>query len=245
MRGLTRRIMAGFSLPALQGAVAWLWLLAAVGGVMAITGSVLSLAITRHIATQTRQAAEAELSDAEAAATRARAAAAQARQELADARAHDHAGAQRDAETARRLARLYQPFALNDRQEARLVARCRDAAGARYDASADGGDSQSFEFLQHLRPLLRRAGWVEVDWTGDAAALTQPPHAELGDTAAPAVILLTHAGAATALLDSARALRAALLDAGVLAIQQTADWDATGHALRADVLHLVVSRRAS
>ncbi len=241
--------MSGFSLPALQGAVAWLWLLAALGGAMAVTGSLLSLVVTRHIAVQTRRVAETQLSEAQAAAARARAAAAQARQELADTRARDQAGALHDAEAARRLARLYQPFALNDRQEAHLVARCRDAAGARYDASADGGDSQSFEFLQRLRPLLARAGWVEVDWTGDAAAHTDPPHAALGDTAAPAVILLTHTGASTSLLDAARTLRTALLDSGVLATLQSADWDASdpspGHALRADVVHLVVSRRAS
>ena len=244
--------MSGFSLPVLQGAVAWLWLLAALGAAMAITGSMLSLAITRHIAVQTRRAAEIQLSEAQAAAARARAAAAQARQALADAKARDQAGMLRDAEVARRLARLYQPFALSDRQEAGLVARCLPATGTRFDASADGGDSQSFEFLQRLRPLLDRAGWVEVDWTGDAAAHTSPPHAELGATSAPAVILLTHVGADPALLDAARTLRAALLDTGVLAILQSTDWDVAdpdsggpGHALRADVVHLIVSRRAS
>ncbi len=239
--------MAGFSLPALQGAVAWLWLLAVLGGAMAVTGSMLSLAITRHIAVQTRRAAEAQLSDAQAAAARARAAAAQARQDLADAGVRDQAAGVHDAQVARRLARLYQPFALGDRQEAHLVALCREAAGTRFDTAADDGDSQSFEFLQMLRPLLGRAGWVEVDWTGDAAARTDPPHAELGAASAPAVILLTHRGADPALAAAARTLRAALLDTGVLATLQSADWDAAdpAHALRADVVHVIVSRRAS
>ena len=162
--------MAAVSLPALQGAITWLWIVAALGGVMAVAGVVLSLAVSRHVAERSRLDAGIQLAEAQAAATRARATAAQARQELADSRAQAQGAAVHDAEVARRLARLYQPLALGDRQEAVLVARCLPAAGTRFDAAADGGDSQSFEFLQRLRPLLARAGWHEVDWTGDAAA---------------------------------------------------------------------------
>jgi hypothetical protein len=235
------------SLPTLQGIATWLWVLAAVGGGMAITGSVLSLLITRHIAAETLRAADARVSEAEAAAGRARVAAAQARQGVSDALSRDAVAQQRDVETRRRLSRLYQPLALGDRQVAHFVERCRAAAGTRFDATADGGDSQSFEFLQLLRPLLADSGWVEVDWSGDAAALGQPPHARIGASSAPGVILLTHRGADPALANAAATLGEALNDVGVLATTQAADWSAgqDGHALRTDVVHLVVSKRAS
>ena len=239
--------MPQVSLPFLQGVVVWLWVLAAVGGGMAITGSVLSLAIGRHIAAETRRAAETRVSEAEAAANRARVAAAQARQDVSDARARDVVDQQRAAEMRRRLTKLYQPLALGDRQVAAFVAQCRDAAGTLFDATADGGDSQSFEFLQLLRPMLAEAGWVEVDWSGDAAALGEPPHAQIGAATAPGVIVLTHRSAGTALAQAARVLGRALLDVGVLAVTQVSDWNAgpDGHALRTDVVHLVVSKRAT
>jgi hypothetical protein len=239
--------MGQVPLPFLQGVVVWLWVLAAVGGGMAITGSVLSLAITRHIAAETRRTAEARVSEAEAAAARARATAAQARQGVSDALARDVVAQQRDAEMRRRLTKLYQPLALGDRQVSTFVAQCSDAAGARFDATADGGDSQSFEFLQMLRPMLADAGWVEVDWSGDAAALGRPPHAEIGARAAPAVILLTHRGADPGLAEAVRTLQRALTAIGVLATAQVTDWAGgqDGHALRTDVVHLIVSKRVS
>ncbi len=239
--------MAQVSLPFLQGVVVWLWVLAAVGGGMAITGSVLSLAITRHIAAETRRTADARVSEAEAAANRARVAAAQARQAVSDSRSRDVVSQQRDTEVRRRLTKLYQPLALGDRQVATFVSQCRDAVGTRFDATADGGDSQSFEFLQLLRPMLADAGWVEVDWSGDAAAFGKPPHAEIGGGGAPGVILLTHRGAEPALAEAARTLSRALLGVGVLATTQVSDWSAgsDGHALRTDVVHLVVSKRAT
>jgi hypothetical protein len=165
----------------------------------------------------------------------------QLRKETADANGRAAEATQRAAEATLELAKFKAPRMLTEAQQAAVTEALRRFSGTRYDAGIGPmGDPEPLYLLRSIAASLADAGWMQVSWTGDPAAMTYDEHplARIGLTTVTNVIVDVHPEYWGKLGPAAEALAEALKAQGIVAIA-----DSKPTTVHTEVIHLRIGRK--
>lgn len=137
------------------------------------------------------------------------------------------------------------PWSLNDSDVPAFIAAAKKAAGTTFDAAINDGDPDGQALLLSIEPALTKAGWKQVDYTGNSIRSGEPGKM-YGIVTLKGLAVVYHTPADGPLKTKAEALKTALEAAKLPAQVAPVDWKPLsqgGNDLDPTIIHLLIGKK--